>query len=66
LGCGGAVAQRTGRQTQIRSTGVDIRGDQLINGLVQGFNVYQGSGRGLADFPDSLYDYDFKPDLAGG
>ncbi|MCJ8499104.1 methionine biosynthesis protein MetW [Desulfatitalea alkaliphila] len=59
LGCGDCsllgelVAKR-----QVRGTGVDINGEQLVNGLVHGINVYQGDlDEGLVDFPDQSYDY---------
>lgn len=59
LGCGDCsllgelVAKR-----KVRGTGVDINGEQLVDGLVHGINVYQGDlDEGLVDFPDQSYDY---------
>lgn len=59
LGCGDCgllsalVAERN-----VRGTGVDINGEQLVNGLAHGINVYQGDlDEGLADFPDGSYEY---------
>lgn len=59
LGCGDcSLLKELSEKRQIRGTGVDIRGDQLVEGLAHGFNVYQGDlDEGLADFPDNAYDY---------
>jgi methionine biosynthesis protein MetW len=41
----------------VRGTGLDIDGLQLINGLADGLDVFQGDlDEGLADFPDDAYD----------
>ncbi len=59
LGCGDcSLLDELAQKRNIRGTGVDINGDQLIEGLAHGFNVYQGDlDEGLADFPDNSYDY---------
>ena len=59
LGCGDCnLLSELADKRNIRGTGVDIRGDQLVDGLARGFNVYQGDlDEGLADFPDNAYDY---------
>jgi methionine biosynthesis protein MetW len=59
LGCGDcSLLAELAVKRKIRGTGVDIRGDQLVDGLAHGFNVYQGNlDEGLADFPDQAYDY---------
>jgi methionine biosynthesis protein MetW len=59
LGCGdcGLLNELVAKRG-IRGTGVDINGEQLVNGLSHGVNVYQGDlDEGLADFPDTSYDY---------
>lgn len=59
LGCGDCslLAELVAKRN-VRGTGVDINGKQLVNGLVHGINVYQGDlDEGLADFPDGAYDY---------
>jgi methionine biosynthesis protein MetW len=59
LGCGdcGLLNELVARR-QVRGTGVDINGEQLVNGLAHGVNVYHGNlDEGLADFPDGSYDY---------
>jgi methionine biosynthesis protein MetW len=59
LGCGDcALLNQLVRQRRVRGTGVDIDGSQLVNGLAQGINVYQGDlDEGLSDFPDRSYDF---------
>jgi len=59
LGCGDcSLLNELAAKRSIRGTGVDINGDQLVEGLAYGFNVYQGDlDEGLADFPDSAYDF---------
>lgn len=59
LGCGDcSLLNELVVKRKIRGTGVDINGDQLIDGLAYGLNVYQGDlDEGLADFPDKAYDY---------
>lgn len=59
LGCGDcSLLNELVIKRKIRGTGVDINGDQLIDGLAYGLNVYQGDlDEGLADFPDKAYDY---------
>jgi methionine biosynthesis protein MetW len=59
LGCGDcSLLNELVVKRQVRGTGVDIDGEQLINGLTVGLNVYQGDlDEGLADFPDGSYDY---------
>lgn len=59
LGCGDcSLLSDLVTQKMIQGTGVDIDGEQLINGLAYGFNVYQGNlDEGLSDFPDGSYDY---------
>jgi len=59
LGCGDCnLLRELALKRNIRGTGVDINGDQLVEGLAHGFNVYQGDlDEGLADFPDDAYDY---------
>ncbi|MBR9981402.1 MAG: methionine biosynthesis protein MetW [Desulfatitalea sp.] len=59
LGCGdcGLLAELVAKR-KVRGTGVDINGEQLVNGLAHGINVYQGNlDEGLADFPDGAYDF---------
>jgi methionine biosynthesis protein MetW len=59
LGCGDCLLlSELVKQKNIRGTGVDIDGSLLVRGLSLGVNVYQGDlDEGLADFPDSSYDY---------
>lgn len=59
LGCGDcSLLGELVTRKQVRGTGVDIDGGQLINGLSYGLNVYQGDlDEGLSDFPDQSYDY---------
>lgn len=59
LGCGDcSLLKELAEKRRVRGTGVDINGDQLVNGLAFGFNVYQGDlDEGLTDFPDNAYDY---------
>lgn len=59
LGCGDcSLLSELVQKKQVTGMGVDIDGEQLINGLAQGLNVYQGNiDDGLADFPDQAYDY---------
>jgi methionine biosynthesis protein MetW len=59
LGCGDcSLLNELVARRNIRGTGVDINGDQLIDGLAFGLNVYHGDlDEGLADFPDDAYDY---------
>ena len=59
LGCGDcSLLNELVAKRRINGTGVDINGDQLIEGLAYGLNVYQGDlDEGLADFPDNAYDY---------
>jgi methionine biosynthesis protein MetW len=59
LGCGDCSLLNTlVEQRGASGTGVDIDGEQLINGLACGLNVYQGNlDEGLSDFPDSSYDF---------
>lgn len=59
LGCGdcGLLKELVARKN-IRGTGLDIDGMQLINGLADGLDVFQADlDEGLADFPDGAYDY---------
>jgi methionine biosynthesis protein MetW len=59
LGCGdcGLLSELVAKRG-VSGTGVDINGEQLVNGLVHGINVYQGDlDEGLADFPDGSYDF---------
>ncbi len=59
LGCGDcSLLNAMVRDRKIQGTGLDIDGMQLVNGLAQGLNVFQGDlDEGLADFPDQSYDY---------
>jgi methionine biosynthesis protein MetW len=59
LGCGDcSLLNELVTKKNVRGTGVDIDGEQLINGLAFGLNVYQGDlDEGLSDFPDQAYDY---------
>jgi len=59
LGCGNcSLLNEMVVKKNVRGTGVDINGEQLIDGLACGLNVYQGDlDEGLADFPDNSYDY---------
>ena len=59
LGCGDcSLLNELAIKRNVHGTGVDIDGEQLINGLAYGFNVYQGNlDEGLADFPDKAYDF---------
>ena len=59
LGCGDcSLLKELVARKKVRGTGVDIDGMQLINGLADGLNVFQGDlDEGLADFPDDAYDY---------
>jgi methionine biosynthesis protein MetW len=59
LGCGDcSLLNELVHKKKIRGTGLDIDGLQLVNGLAQGINVFQGDlDEGLADFPDHAYDY---------
>ena len=59
LGCGDCslLIELVDRK-QVRGTGLDIDGTQLVNGLASGLNVFQGDlDEGLSDFPDQSYDY---------
>ena len=58
LGCGDcSLLNELVTKRKIHGTGVDISGDQLIDGLAYGLNVYHGDlDEGLADFPDDAYD----------
>ena len=58
LGCGdcGLLTELIARKS-VRGTGVDIDGMQLVEGLADGLDVFQGDlDEGLADFPDHAYD----------
>lgn len=59
LGCGDcSLLNELVKKKRVRGTGVDIDGEQLVNGLEHGINVYQGDlDEGLTDFPDDAYDY---------
>ena len=59
LGCGDCgLLKELVVKKKVRGTGVDIDGMQLINGLADGLNVFQGDlDEGLEDFPDDAYDY---------
>lgn len=59
LGCGDcSLLNELVDKKQVRGTGVDIDGEQLVNGLAFGLNVYQGNlDEGLSDFPDASYDF---------
>lgn len=59
LGCGDcSLLNELVTSRKVRGTGVDIDGEQLVNGLSIGINVYQGNlDEGLSDFPDQSYDY---------
>ncbi len=59
LGCGDcSLLNELVMTKKIQGTGVDIDGEQLIDGLAIGLNVYQGDlDEGLSDFPDQAYDY---------
>ena len=54
LGCGDcSLLKELVTKKKIRGTGLDIDGMQLINGLADGLDVFQGDlDEGLADFPD--------------
>jgi methionine biosynthesis protein MetW len=58
LGCGdcGLLRELIVRKN-IRGTGLDIDGMQLVEGLADGLDVFQGDlDEGLADFPDDAFD----------
>jgi methionine biosynthesis protein MetW len=58
LGCGdcGLLKELVAKKN-IRGTGLDIDGMQLVGGLADGLDVFQGDlDEGLADFPDGAYD----------
>jgi methionine biosynthesis protein MetW len=58
LGCGdcGLLRELIDKKN-IRGTGVDIDGMQLVEGLADGLDVFQGDlDEGLADFPDDAFD----------
>ena len=59
LGCGDcSLLNELVKKRGIQGTGLDIDGMQLVNGLAQGINVFQGDlDEGLVDFPDNSYDY---------
>lgn len=59
LGCGDcSLLIELVERKQIRGTGLDIDGTQLVNGLASGLNVFQADlDEGLSDFPDHSYDY---------
>ncbi len=59
LGCGDcSLLKELVAKKKIRGTGLDIDGLQLVNGLADGLDVFQGDlDEGLADFPDGAYDY---------
>jgi methionine biosynthesis protein MetW len=59
LGCGDcSLLIELVERKQIRGTGLDIDGTQLVNGLASGLNVFQADlDEGLSDFPDQSYDY---------
>lgn len=59
LGCGDcSLLNELVEKKQVHGTGVDIDGQQLVNGLAFGLNVYQGNlDEGLSDFPDTSYDF---------
>ena len=59
LGCGDcSLLKELVTKKKIRGTGLDIDGMQLINGLADGLDVFQGDlDEGLADFPDGAYDF---------
>jgi methionine biosynthesis protein MetW len=59
LGCGDcSLLSELAEKKKISGMGVDINGEQLINGLAQGLDVYHGDlDEGLADFPDQSFDY---------
>lgn len=59
LGCGDcSLLNELVEKKQVCGTGVDIDGEQLVNGLAFGLNVYQGDlDEGLSDFPDDSYDF---------
>jgi methionine biosynthesis protein MetW len=59
LGCGdcGLLGELV-QKKKVHGTGVDIDGEQLVNGLAHGINVYQGDlDEGLSDFPNQAYDW---------
>jgi methionine biosynthesis protein MetW len=58
LGCGdcGLLRELVDKKN-IRGTGLDIDGMQLVGGLADGLDVFQGDlDEGLADFPDNAFD----------
>jgi methionine biosynthesis protein MetW len=59
LGCGNcSLLGDLATHKQISGLGVDIDGEQLINGLKYGLAVYQGDlDEGLTDFPNDSFDY---------
>jgi len=59
LGCGDcSLLKELVARKKIQGTGLDIDGMQLVNGLADGLDVFQGDlDEGLADFPDGAYDY---------
>jgi methionine biosynthesis protein MetW len=58
LACGDcSLLKELVAKKNVRGTGLDIDGLQLINGLADGLDVFQGDlDEGLADFPDDAYD----------
>ena len=58
LGCGdcGLLRELVARKN-IRGTGLDIDGMQMVEGLADGLDVFQADlDEGLADFPDDAFD----------
>jgi methionine biosynthesis protein MetW len=58
LGCGDcSLLKELIARKNIRGTGLDIDGMQLVEGLADGLDVFQGDlDEGLADFPDDSFD----------
>jgi methionine biosynthesis protein MetW len=58
LGCGDcSLLRELIARKNIQGTGLDIDGMQLIEGLADGLDVFQGDlDEGLADFPDDAFD----------
>jgi methionine biosynthesis protein MetW len=58
LGCGDcSLLKELIARKNIRGTGLDIDGMQLVEGLADGLDVFQGDlDEGLADFPDDAFD----------
>jgi methionine biosynthesis protein MetW len=58
LGCGDcSLLRELIARKNIRGTGLDIDGMQLVEGLADGLDVFQGDlDEGLADFPDDAFD----------